>query len=447
MTAILDQSDLTDRAARLVEAAKRAGADAADAVCVRGISLSVEVRLGKIEETGRAEGDDFTLRAFVGRRSASVSANVVADPAELAERAVAMARVAPEDPYTGLADQDRLAQSFPDLDVLDATIPSAAEMTAMALEVEDAARAVGGVSNSGGASAGWSLGGLVLATSHGFTGSYLTSRFSLSASAIAGTGTGMERDYESEVKVHRGDLSDPATIGRKAGERAVRRLNPTMLPTGRGTVVYDPRVATSLVGAIAGAANGASVARKTSFIRDKMGEQIFARGIRITDDPMRPRGLASRPFDGEGVAPEAFDLITDGVLQRWFLDSATARELGLVTNGHASRGGGNPSPGSTNLTLLPGTQSPEDMVAAIGEGLYVTEMIGHGANLVTGDYSRGAAGFAIRGGKLAEAVSEITVAGNLRDMFLNLTPANDLVYRFSVNAPTVAVEGMTIAGR
>lgn len=447
MTAILDQSDLTDRAARLVEAAKRAGADAADAVCVRGISLSVEVRLGKIEETGRAEGDDFTLRAFVGRRSASVSANVVADPAELAERAVAMARVAPEDPYTGLADQDRLAKSFPDLDVLDATIPSAAEMTAMALEVEDAARAVEGVTNSGGASAGWSLGGLVLATSHGFTGSYLTSRFSLSASAIAGTGTGMERDYESEVKVHRGDLSDPATIGRKAGERAVRRLNPTMLPTGRGTVVYDPRVATSLVGAIAGAANGASIARKTSFIRDKMGEQIFARGIRITDDPLRPRGLASRPFDGEGVAPEAFDLIADGVLQRWFLDSATARELGLVTNGHASRGGGNPSPGSTNLTLLPGTQSPEEMIAAIGEGLYVTEMIGHGANLVTGDYSRGAAGFAIRGGKLAEAVSEITVAGNLRDMFLNLVPANDLTYRFSVNAPTIAVEGMTIAGR
>jgi PmbA protein len=447
MTAILDQSDLTDRAARLVEAAKRAGADAADAVCVRGISLSVDVRLGKIEETGRAEGDDFTLRVFVGRRTANVSANVVSDPAELAERAVAMARVAPEDPYAGLADADRLAKAFPDLDVLDASIPSAAEMNEMALAVEDAARAVDGVTNSGGASAGWSLGGLVLATSHGFTGSYLTSRFSLAASAIAGTGTGMERDYESEVKVHRADLSDPATIGRKAGERAVRRLNPKTLPTGRGTVVYDPRVATSLVGAVAGATNGSSIARKTSFLRDRMGQQILARGIRITDDPLRPRGLASRPFDGEGVAPEAFDLVTDGVLQRWFLDSATARELGLVTNGHASRGGGNPSPGATNLTLVPGTQTPEAMIAAIGEGLYVTEMIGHGANLITGDYSRGAAGFAIRGGQLAEPVSEITVAGNLREMFMNLTPANDLVYRFSVNAPTVAVEGLTIAGR
>ena len=447
MTQILDQSDLTDRAARLVEAARRAGADAADAVCVRGISLSVEVRLGKIEETGRSEGDDFTLRVFVGKRTANVSANVVGDPAELAERAVAMARVAPEDPYAGLADRDRLATSFPDLDVLDASIPSAAEMTASALAVEDAARAVAGVSNSGGASAGWSLGGLVLATSEGFTGSYLTSRFSLSASAIAGEGTGMERDYEAEVKVHRSDLSDPATIGRKAGERAVRRLNPAQFPTGRGTVVYDPRVSTSLIGSLAGAINGASIARKTSFLRDSMGQQIMARGIRISDDPYRMRGLASRPFDGEGVAPEAFDVVADGVLQCWFLDSATARELGLATNGHAARGGGNPSPGSTNLTLQPGSQTRDELIAAVGEGLYVTEMIGHGANLITGDYSRGAAGFAIRGGQLAEPVSEITVAGNLRDMLMSLTPANDLTYRFSLNAPTVAIEGMTIAGR
>ncbi|MCB1499627.1 MAG: TldD/PmbA family protein [Bauldia sp.] len=447
MTQILDQSDLTDRAARLVEAARRAGADAADAVCVRGVSLSVEVRLGKTEETGRAEGDDFTLRVFVGRRTANVSANVVSDPAELAERAVAMARVAPEDPYAGLADAGRLATSFPDLDVLDAAIPSAAEMTEMALATEDAARAVDGVTNSGGASAGWSLGGLVLATSGGFTGSYLTSRFSLSASAIAGSGTAMERDYEAEVKVHRADLSDPATIGRKAGERAVRRLNPTQFATMKGTVVFDPRVATSLLGSLAGATNGAAIARKTSFLRDRMGERIFAPGIRVTDDPHRLRGLASRPFDGEGVAPEAFDLIADGVLQRWFLDSATARELGLETNGHAARGGGNPSPGSTNLTLQPGPQSPEELIRAVGEGLYVTEMIGHGANLITGDYSRGAAGFAIRGGELAEPVSEITVAGHLRDIFLNLTPASDLTYRFALSAPTVAVEGLTIAGR
>ena len=447
MTEILDQSDLTDRAARLVEAAKRAGADAADTVCVRGMSLSVDMRLGKVEETRRAEGDDFTLRVFVGRRSATVSANVLADPAELATRAVAMARVAPEDRFAGLADPDRLARDFADVDILDAGIPSAAELTDMALAVEDAARAVPGVTNSGGASAGWSLGGMVLAPSAGFTGSYRSSRFSLSASAIAGEGTAMERDYESAVTSHRADLDDPASVGRRAGERAVRRLNPVKMPTGRATVVYDPRVATGLVGSLAGAIGGAAIARKTSFLRERLGTRVFAEGVSIVDDPFRPRGLASRPFDGEGVRPERLAVIDDGILTTWFLDSATARELGLATNGHALRGGGNPSPGATNLTLLPGTKSPAELIAEVGEGLYVTEMIGHGANLVTGDYSRGATGFAIRNGELAEAVSEITVAGNLAGMFRTLVPASDLVYRFSVNAPTVVVPGMTVAGR
>lgn len=448
MTEILDQSDLTDRAASLVEAAKRAGADAADAVCVRGISLSAEVRLGKIEETRRAEGDDFTLRAFVGKRSATVSANVLADPAELAERAVAMAKAAPEDGFAGLAEPDRLRRTFDDdLDLLDATIPPAAELTDTALAVEDALRAVEGVTNSGGASAGWSLGGMVLATSDGFAGAYLASRFSLAASAIAGSGTAMERDYWSEIRTHRADLADPASVGRQAAERAVRRLNPAKFPTGRTTVVFDPRVATGLLGSLAGATNGSSIARKTSFLRDRMGKAIFPANITITDDPARRRGLASRPFDGEGVRPERFDLIRDGVLQAWFLDSATARELGLSTNGHASRGGGNPSPGPTNLTLAPGERSPDQLLADIGDGLYVTEMIGHGANLVTGNYSRGAAGFAIRNGELAEPVSEITVAGNLGDMFLRLAPASDLEFRFAINAPTVAIEGMTVAGQ
>ncbi|MCB1497767.1 MAG: TldD/PmbA family protein [Bauldia sp.] len=448
MTEILDQSDLTDRAAHLVEAAKKAGADSADTVCVRGISLSVDMRHGKVEETRRAEGDDFTLRAFVGRRSATVSANVLADPAELAERAVAMARAAPADEFAGLADPGLLVKSFDgDLDLLDETIPQADELTQAALAAEDAMRAVEGVSNSGGASAGWSLGGMVLATSDGFAGSYLASRFSLSASAIAGTGTAMERDYDYAMRTHRADLADPATIGRKAGERAVRRLNPASFATGGATVVFDPRVASGLFGSLAGATNGAAIARRTSFLREKLGQAIFPANINVTDDPSRKRGLASRLFDGEGVRPQPLDLVKDGVLQAWFLDSASARELGLVTNGHAGRGSGNPSPGPTNLTLAPGDQSPEDLLAAIGEGLYVTEMIGHGANLLTGDYSRGAAGFAIRDGKLAEPVSEITVAGNLGEMFLHLTAASDLEYRFSVNAPTVAVEGMTVAGQ
>jgi PmbA protein len=447
MSAQLDQKDLLDGAVRLVAAAKRAGADAADAVCVRGMSLSVDVRLGKVEETRRAEGDDFNLRAFVGKRSATVSANVLTDPAELAERAVAMARVAPEDAYAGLADPARLARHFPDLDLLDEAIPTAEELTGQALEVEDAARAVPGVTNSGGASAGWRLAGYVLATSDGFAADYLSSRFGMSASAIAGSGTGMERDYEFDSRLHRADLAGPADIGRRAGERAVRRLNPRQMPTGRGTVVYDSRVSNGLLGSLAGAISGASVARKTSFLRARLGERIFPASVRVTDEPHRRRGLASRPFDGEGVAASPLDVIADGVLATWLLDSATARELGLSTNGRAARGGGNPSPGATNLTLLPGARSPGGIIESIGNGLYVTELIGHGANLMTGDYSRGAAGFVIENGRLGHPVSEVTIAGNLTDMFLKLEVADDLVYRFAVNAPTVAVEGMTIAGR
>lgn len=447
MTEILDQSDLIQRAERLVAAAKKAGADAADAVCVRGVSLGIEVRNGKIEETRRSEGDDFTLRVFVGKRTANVSANILADPAALAERAVAMARVAPEDKFAGLADRSRLAREIRDFDLLDTTIPSAQQLTDAALATEAAMRAVPGVANSAGASAGWSLGGLVLATSEGFSGATLSSGFGVSAQAIAGSGTGMERDYDYDSKIHFADLRSPEDIGRKAGERAVRRLNPRKIPSGRMTVVYDPRLSTGLVGHLAGAINGASIARKTSFLQDKLGAQIFSPAITITDDPTRRRGLGSRPFDGEGVQGDPLDIVKDGVLLTWLLDSATGRELGLETNGRASRGGGNPSPGATNLTLLPGAQTPEEMLADVGTGLYVTELIGHGASIVTGDYSRGAAGYLIENGKLGDPVSEITIAGNLSTMFRDLRAASDLVYRGAVNAPTVAIPDMAIAGR
>ena len=302
MTEILDQSDLTEKAERLVAAARKAGADAADTVCVRGISLSVDVRLGKVEETGRSEGNDFTLRVFVGKRTANVSANVFADPAELAERAVAMARVAPEDKFAGLADRDRLATSFPDLELLDTTMPTAAELTATALATEEAALAVPGVTQPGGASASWGLGGFVLATSDGFSGSLLRSRFSVAAAAIAGTGTAMERDYDSDTKIYLTDLRAAEEIGRTAGERAVRRQNPRQLPSGRVTVVYDSRISGGLVGHLSGAVNGAAIARKTSFLRDKLGQPVFSPAIQITDDPGRRRGLGSRTFDGEGVA-------------------------------------------------------------------------------------------------------------------------------------------------
>jgi PmbA protein len=446
MTALLDQSTSRERAEALVAAAIKAGADAADAVAVRGASLSIGVRLGKLEDTQRAEGDDFGLRVFVGKRHASVSANAFTDPAELAIRAVAMARIAPEDAYAGLAPAERLTSDFPDLDLVDPEPVDAAHLIALALEAEDAARSVAGVTNSGGASASWWTGGLVLVTSHGFSGAYLATRHSISATAIAGEGTGMERDWESSSKIHAQDLDSATDIGRRAGERAVRRVGPRKVPSGAATIVYDPRASGGLVGHLAGAINGASIARKTSFLKDKLGSQVFARGVRISDDPGRRRGLASRPFDGEGLASAPIDVIEDGILTTWFLDSSTARELGLQSNARASRGVGSPHPASTNLTLHAGTISRADLLKSVSSGLYVTDMIGSGVNGVTGDYSRGCSGFWIENGELTYPVSEITIAGNLNDMFRRLVPADDLVYRYGTNAPTVLIEGLTIAG-
>jgi PmbA protein len=449
MTSGFDDGALARLTQNLVEAARRAGADAADAVAVIDTSLSAQVRLGKLEETQRSEETELGLRVFVGRRQAVVSTG---DPRErgfsaLAERAVAMARVAPEDPYAGLAPAERLARHIRDLDLFDPSAPTADELAERALAAEDAARAVPGVSNSGGASAGHGVGGLVLATSEGFVGAYRASMHSVSVSAIAGEGTEMERDYDFAMARHVADLEPAEVVGRRAGERAVRRLKPRKVESRRATVVYDPRVASSLIGHLAGAANGASVARGTSFLKDRLGEKLFGAGIRITDDPGRPRGLASRPFDAEGVAAAPLALVEDGVLSHWLLDAASARELGLETTGHARRSAGStPAPGITNLTLMPGEVSPEALLRDVREGLYVTELIGSGANLVTGDYSRGAAGFWIENGELAHAVSEITVAGTLPEMFRAMVPANDLVHRRAVNAPTVAVEGMTIAG-
>jgi PmbA protein len=447
---LLDQSALTALAERLVEAARRAGADAADAVAVRSMSLGVEVRDGHVVETERAESDDLGLRVFVGRRQAVVSTNDVKDggAAALAERAVAMARVAPEDRFAGLAGRDFLARETPDLDLLDPDLPAVARLEDLAREAEAAALAVKGVSKSGGASASAGIGGMVLATSDGFRGAYLGSRHSLSMMAVAGEGTGMERDYEFSSTLFADDLDAPADVGRIAGERAVRRLNPRKVETRRAPVVFDPRIAGGIVGHLTGAINGASVARKTSFLKDKLGAQLFASGISIVDDPFRRRGLRSRPFDGEGVAGRRTALVEDGVLKTWLLDSATARELGLATTGHAHRGVSSPpSPGPTNVHLAPGKASPEELIADIAQGFYVTDLIGMGVNLVTGDYSRGASGFWIENGKLAYPVSEVTIAGHLLDMFRSLVAADDLKLRYGTNAPTLRVEGLTIAGR
>lgn len=449
MSALLDQSALTDLAERLVAAARNAGADAADAVAVRSVSLGVEVRDGALEESERSESDDVGLRVFVGRRQAVVSTNDIgsAGVGGLAERAVAMARVAPEDQYAGLADSGKLTRNFPELDLVDPDIPTVAELEDHARAAERAALAVPGVSKSSGASASAGIGGMVLVTSHGFHGSYLSSRRGLSMVAIAGEGTGMERDYEFSSALHAEDLEAPEKIGREAGERAVRRLNPRKVDTQQVAVIFDPRVAGSLIGHLAGAANGASVARKTSFLKDKLGERLFAAGIRILDDPLRKRGLRSHPFDGEGVAVKPLAIVDNGVLSSWFLDSATARELGLATTGHAARGVSSPpSPSPSNLHLEPGKLSPQELIAETGKGFYVNDLIGMGTNLVTGDYSRGASGFWIENSKLSYPVSEVTIAGHLFDMFRTLTPANDLTFRYGTNAPTLRVEGLTIAG-
>lgn len=447
---LLDQSVLIDLAESLVAAARRAGADAADAVAVRSVSLSVEVRDDAVEESERSEGDDVGLRVLVGRRQAVVSTNDTGhlDAKALAERAVAMARVAPEDRFAGLAEPDRLAREIPDLDMVDPDLPSVTQIEGLARSAEAAALAVAGVTRSGGASASSGVGGMVLATSHGFRGAYLASRHSLAMTAIAGEGTAMERDYDFTSALHAADLDDPGAIGRKAATRAVERLHPRKVETRRVPVVFDPRVASSLIGHLAGAINGSAVARKTSFLQDRLGARLFRPGIRVIDDPLRRRGLRSRPFDGEGVAGRTLAVIEDGVLASWFLDSATARELGLSTTGHAQRGvSSSPSPASTNLHLAAGTRTREDLIRDIDDGFYVTDLIGMGANLVTGDYSRGAAGFWIERGTLAYPVSEVTIAGHLAEMFANLEPADDLAFRYGVNAPTVRVEGLTVAGR
>ncbi|WP_026613012.1 TldD/PmbA family protein [Ensifer aridi] len=447
MSEMIDSAVLETRAAELVDHARRAGADAADAVVVRGRSRSVSVRLGKVEATEASESDDFSLRVFVGRRVASVSANPGFGLKVLAERAVAMAKASPEDPYASLADPDRLARSYPDLDLFDSSEVSTEALTEAALAAEEAARSVAGVTNSSGASASAGMGGLVLVTSHGFSGSYLATRFGRSVSAIAGEGTKMERDYDYDSRLYFDELRTADDIGRVAGERAVARLDPRRVPTAKNvTVVFDPRVARGFVGHLAGAINGASVARKTSFLRDMMGKQIMKAGISVTDDPLIVRGSSSRPFDGEGVSGSKLSMVEDGVLRHWFLSTSAAKELGLETNGRGVRGGPTVNPASTNLALEPGSISREDLIRGVGTGFYVTELIGQGVNMVTGEYSRGASGFWIENGEITYPVSEVTIASNLKQMFMALTPADDIDRKFGIAAPTFAIEGMTLAG-
>jgi len=449
MSQQLPDSAAADRLNHLVKSALAQGADAADAIEFKNISVGVSYRLGKLEDVGRSESSDLGLRVFVGRKVAFVSSTDFSAPAlaGLPERAVAMAKLAPEDKFAGLAPKELLAKTFPPLEIDDPQEPSTVLLVERARAAEAAALEVPGVTNSEGGSADYGRTMVTLATSEGFLGGYTATSRSISASVMAGDGTDMERDYDYTHTRFSDDLEAAETVGKRAAERAVKRLNPRKVKTQSVPVFYDPRVAGSLLGHFAGAISGAAIARGVSFLKDKMGEEVFAGGISVIDDPHRKRGLRSKPFDGEGVANRTTILIDKGRLTTWLLDSASARQLGLVTTGHAARGtGGPPSPSSTNLYMAAGALSPQELMKDVRQGFYITELIGMGVNGVTGDYSRGASGFWIEDGELAYPVSEVTVASNLKEMYRHLTPANDLVFRYGTDAPTLRVDGMTVAG-
>lgn len=443
------KDELLTLAADLVARAKRHGASDADAIAIDRRTIDVAIRDGATEQLEQAEGREVGLRVFAGKSSAIISGSKLdaASLERMAERAVTMARAAPPDPFAGLASADQLATEVPDLDLVADSLPDGERLRALATEAEASALAVKGVSKSGGADANASRRSIALVASNGFSGSYARTMTSFSVSAIAGEGTGMERDYDYSAAVYAADLKNAEEIGRSAGERAVRRLKPRKVESQAVSVIFDRRVASSLAGHLVAAAMGPSIARKTSFLRDKLGQQIFPSSISIIDDPFRLRGLASRPFDAEGLKGERRAIIDEGILTGWFLDLHAARQLGLAPAGNASRGlSGPPGPSPSNLHIAPGAVTPAELMSDIARGLFVTELIGSGANIVTGDYSRGASGFWIENGKLTFPVSEITIAGDLPTMFANLAAANDLEFRGSSNAPTCRVEGLTIAG-
>ena len=442
----MDENLLKD----VVDAALRAGADAAEAVTAERRSLAIGVRLGALEEVEREESRDLGLRVFIGKRQATVSGADSAEArAKLVERAVAMARLAPEDPYAGLAPRERLANGArPDLDLFDPTEPSAEALEARAMAAEDAARAVAGVTNSEGGSAGWSASSWRLVTSDGFSGLYSASGFSSGASVVAGEGDAMERGGEGRSVRWETDLPPPEEIGRTAGERAVARVGPRKIDSCTAPVIFENRIASSLISPMVGAIAGPSIARGTSFLKDKLGAQLFGKGVNLVDDPHRVRGLGSSPFDDEGVANRRTEIVADGVLTTWLLNSSSARQLGLETTGHASRGlAGPPGVSSTNLTLEPWTLDLAGLMREAGKGLLVTSMFGPSLNGNTGDWSTGVSGFWFEDGEVAYPVSEITVAGNLIEIYGRLVPGGDLEIRGATNAPSILVDGMAIAGR
>ena len=440
----------------LLDHARAAGATAADAIGIYGRSASISVRGGELEDIDNSEGFDIGLRVMVGQegsmRQATVSSSDLSAGTlkRLAERAVAMARLAPEDPYAGLAPEDRLSErrDADGLELFDPTELDPARLKDRALAVEAAALSVPGVRQAEGAQASYNWSAVRLKTSHGFDGGYQSSRHGVSVSAVAEKDGAMERDYDYHNMRWLEDLRDPGDIGRKAGERAVARLGSTPMESGALPVIFDARVSAALPSALISAITGSAVARGISFLKDDLGETLFPAHQAITDEPLRVRGLASRPFDGEGVSVGSFDIIRDGRLQSWLLNTSAARQLGLASTGHAARGlSGAPGIAASNVVLAGGTLDRDGLIREAGTGLLVREMFGPSLNPTTGDYSVGVSGFAVRGGQLAEPVSEVTIAGNLRDVFASLVAGSDMDWDREIASPSLLVEGLTIAGR
>ena len=429
----------------LVARAKKSGADAAEAIASDSVSLSIRLRLGKTEKLERSESGDLTLRVFVGRRAASVSTSDRSSQAldDLVARALAMARTVPEDPYAGLAAPDEIARTLPDLDLWDANEPSAETMLDMARRGEDAALAVPKVTNSEGAETGWRAATVSVVSSNGFAHAIKHSGSQVAVSAIASENGEMERDDDWSAAVHFADLRGAEDVGASAGRRAVHRLGSRKAPTGQVPVIYDPRVSADILRNLSGAISGPSIARGTSFLKDSLGKPVMSPSITVTDEPHKKRGLRSSPCDREGIPNRRRAIVDRGVLTTWLLDLRSSRQLGMKSTGHGS-GGGGVSP--ANLWIEPGVVTAAELIGDIKRGLYVTELIGMGVNGITGDYSRGAAGFWIENGELVWPVSEVTVASNLKLMFASLTAANDLTFRTGVDAPTLRIDGMTVAG-
>ena len=434
----------------LIENCLKAGADSADAIVGGGTAISASCRLGKLENFERSESWELGLRVLIGNRQAIVSS---ADPShdtfhDLISKAIDMARAVPEDPFVGLASPEQLVATIPDLDECDPLEPSVESLIDRARQAEDAARAVPGITNSEGAETSWNNSWIALAASNGFAQIRASSRHSLSLSVIAGEGTSMERDYDFVSTVWSEDMPNPSIIGQNTGTRAVRRLNPRKAETARVPVIFSPRVANTLLHHLSASINGSNVARGTTFLKNDLHSKVFSKEVNIFDDPLRLRGLRSKPFDAEGLKTEKRAIINEGTLTTWLLSLTSARQLGLQSTGHASRNpASSPSPSATNFFMSEGPLSRDSLISNIKSGIFVTELIGMGVNLVTGDYSRGASGFWIDNGEISYPVNEVTIAGNLKDMYANLVPANDLEFLYGFNAPTVCINSMTVAGR